>query len=165
MGRIAALAEQHYQKYLPQTYQGLEDKEAFFQNLETEAEAQIDELTDRFSEEETPSPDETFEQKAGRLRSARQRAEELVMRETVLLDPATVETEDQEQETGYPPSLDPLTPPEPATPEDRQLASAMTDFQDATAEWNEQRRSQQPTSPPQSPSPSDPTTPERPPTE
>lgn len=158
MGLIATLAEQHYKKYLPQTYQGLEDPEEFFRNLEEEAQEQIDDLTDRFSMEETAPPDETFAQKAGRLRSARQRAEELVMRETVLLDPATVETEDQEQETGFPPSLDPLTPPEPATPEDRQLAEAMTEFQDATAEWNEQRTSQQP------PSPSGPTTPESPPT-
>lgn len=142
MGRIATLAEEHYKKYLPKTYQGLSDPAEFFRNLETEADQQIDDLTDRLAGPDLPT--ETFEDRAGRLKNARARAEELVMRETVLLDPATVETERDPQETDYPSTTDPLTPPEPETPEDRELAAAMTDFQDATAELAAMPTSQQP---------------------
>jgi hypothetical protein len=140
MGRIAALAEEHYRKFLPKTYAGLTDRATFFQNLETEAESQIDVLADRLAGEDPP--DEEYNKTVGRLRSARQQAEELVMRETVLLDPATVEPEQ-----------------EPEMPEDQELQTALTDFQDATAELEEQRISSQ-TRPPNQP---DPTTPESPP--
>lgn len=154
MGRIAALAEQHYKKYLPQTYQGLTDREEFFRNLETEAEQQIEDLTDRLAGPDLPGED--FLDRAARLKTARQSAEELVMRETVLLDPATVETERDPQETDYPPSTDPLVPAEPQTPEDRQLATALTEFQEAAQDLAEMRTSQQPPSPSGSPTPDSP---------
>lgn len=142
MGRIATLAEEHYKRFLPKTYQGLTDREDFFRNLETEADQQIDDLTDRLAGPDLP--DETFEDRAGRMKNARARAEELVMRETVLLDPATVETERDPKETDYPPSTDPLEPMEAQTPEDQELASAMADFQEASAELAEMPSSQQP---------------------
>lgn len=153
MGRLAMLAQEHYEKLLPKTYAGLTDPETFFRNLETEAEQQIDDLTDRFADVDL-NPAETFEEKVGRLKNARQRAEEIVLRETVLIDPATVETETDSQETDYPSTTD------LATPEDRELASAMADFQEATEELAEIRSSSQP---PQSQSASP--MPDSPPTE
>lgn len=138
MGRLATLAEEHYKQHLPKTYQGLTDPATFFRNLETEAESQIDDLTDRIAGADLPTED--FSQRAGRLRQARLSAEEIVMRETVLIDPATVETETQE--TDYPPSTDPLSLPE--TPEDRELVSALTEFQEAAQELAEMPTSLKP---------------------
>lgn len=157
MGRLATLAQEHYGKFLPKTYAGLTDPETFFRNLETEAEEQIDDLADRIAGPDLPN--ETFEEKAGRMRQARLSAEEIVMRETVLIDPATVESERDQPETGYPSTTDPLVPTGPMPPEDRQLAEAMSEFQDATAELAETRPRQ--TEPPKNqPAP---TTPDSPP--
>lgn len=153
MGRLATIAEEHYRKFLPKTYEGLTDPAAFFRNLETEAEQQIEALTDRLEGADLPGED--LMAKAGRLRQARLSAEEIVMRETVLIDPATVELEREPQETDYPSTGDPLVPPQPETPEDRQLALAMTDWQDAVAELAETRPSSRP----------EPTTPDSPPKE
>lgn len=154
MGRIAALAEEHYKKYLPETYRELMDPETFFRNLETEADQQIDDLTDRLAGPDLPLED--FAAKAGRLKSARSRAEELVMRETVLLDPATVETERSPQETDYPPTIDPLVPQPPQTPLDRQLATALADFHEAATDLASMPSSPQP--PSGSPTPDSPPT-------
>lgn len=157
MGRLATLAEEHYRKFLPETYKGLTDPATFFRNLETEAEQQIDDLADRMAGPDLPG--EEFLARAARLKTARQSAEELVIRETVLLDPATVESERAPLETGYPSTTDPLTPEEPQTPEDRDLAAAMQEFQDAATELAEMPTSLKP---PQNPS--DSPTPGSPPT-
>lgn len=154
MGRIAALAEEHYKKYLPKTYQGLTDPEEFFRNLETEADQQIDDLTDRIAGPDLPN--EEFLAKAARLKTARQSAEELVMRETVLLDPATVESERDPLETDYPPTTDPLEPAPQMAPEDRQLSTALTEFQEAATDLAETRPSRQPPDPSGSPTPDSP---------
>jgi hypothetical protein len=135
MGRIAVLAEEHYRKFLPKTYAELSNPQEFFQNLEDEADSQIDDLSDRLAGEDPPG--EEFLAKAARLRSARQRAEELVMRETVLLDPATVEPEQE--------------------PEDQELQTALTDFQEASTELAEMRSSQKrPPNQPDQPTPDSP---------
>lgn len=142
MGRLATLAEEHYRKFLPETYKGLTDPETFFRNLETEAEQQIDDLADQLAGPDLPQED--FLVRAARLRTARQSAEELVIRETVLIDPATVETERAPLETDYPSTTDPLVPQQPQTPEDRDLAAAIQDYQDAATELAEMPTSLQP---------------------
>ena len=152
MGRLAAIAEEHYRKFLPKTYAGLTDPATFFQNLQEDAEQQIQDLEDQIAGLDVPG--EEFLAKAGRLRQARLSAEEIVMRETVLLDPATVESEREPQETGYPSTTD----LEPLTPEDREFQAAMTEFQEAAEELAEQRSSQN-----RPPNRLDPTTLESPP--
>lgn len=105
MDRLAYLAQEHWQKYLPTAYASIEDKRGFFQTLSDEAQAQIEDL-----EESLRGPDqadEPFADRMGRYRMARLQAEEIVFRE-LLLPPA--EGND---------------PQEPQTREDAELEQAM----------------------------------------
>lgn len=108
MDRLAYLAQEHWQKYLPTAYASIEDKRGFFQTLSDEAQARIEDL-----EESLQGPDqadEPFADRVGRYRMARLQAEEIVFRE-VLLPPA--EGDDM---------------PEPQTRKDVEFEQAMEDL-------------------------------------
>jgi hypothetical protein len=143
MGRLALMAEKHYQKYLPETYNSLNSssRPAFFLNLEAEAQDQIDRLADDLA---GPDPDgETFQARANRLQTARREAESQVIREFLLPDPEQVE-QAAKPDSPYPTPLQ----PEPASPEDRDLQEAMNEFAEAAADLAEmQPPSSAPTTP------------------
>lgn len=126
MGRLAVIAEQHWKEHLPKAYAALKDKTAFFAEQEDEAERQIEELAETL-EGEAP-PDETYQQRMGRLMMARRDAESQVMREFLLPAPETT--------------------PEPENPIDRQLDDAAAQFAQAR---DELAAMQQPTSEPTTP--------------
>ena len=132
MGRIAELAETHWRKYLPQGYRQIRDRVAFFEELETEAERLIEETATAL--EGTAPEGETFLDKAARLRVARHEAEATVLRDLVLIDPVTAETE---RAPGQ---------PDPESPEDRMLGEAIREFHEAKQELQHLRMG--PTDPP-----------------
>ena len=132
MGRIAELAEMHWRKYLPQGYRQIGDRVAFFEELETEAERLIEETVTAL--EGTAPEGETFLDKAARLRVARHEAEATVLRDLVLIDPVTAETE---RAPGQ---------PDPESPEDRELREAIVGFHEARQELTHLRMG--PTDPP-----------------
>ncbi len=103
MDRLAYLAQEHWQKYLPTAYASIEDKRSFFQRLSDEAQSQIEDF-----EESLRGPDqadEPFMDRVGRYRMARLQAEEIVFRELLLppaegddtLEPQTPEDVELEQ--------------------------------------------------------------------
>lgn len=123
MGRYAAIAEQHYRKWLPEAYAEIKDRAAFFQVLEDEAHSQVEDLEDSFC---GPDPDEeTFVVRLARFKWARFMAEEIVFRDFLLPEPevtdANREESRQEAET------------------DRELASALTEFQRLLGELRDQQ--------------------------
>lgn len=84
MGRWAAMAEDHWRRYLPNAYAQLTDREAFFAEIEEEAQRQVEDLEDQLTGTEPPG--ETMAHRLTRYRRARQMAEEVVIAE-VILDP------------------------------------------------------------------------------
>lgn len=126
MGRIAVLAENHWQKYLPATYARIKDPEQFFLDLEAAAQQQIDQLADSLEPE--PQPGETFQQRAGGLAMAQRDAESAVLREMVLLPAETDST------TMLADGIEPSSTGRSETPEDRELRAAMNDWADAKQE-------------------------------
>lgn len=112
MGEMATLAQQHHEKYLPEVAAALTDPEGYYQGLESQAQDLIDQYVDQ--EAETTVPGETFSQRAGRLSMAQSRGREQAMREVIC--PA------------------PTPAPEVETPEDRDLAEALAEFQTALGE-------------------------------
>jgi hypothetical protein len=134
---LAALAEQWYQQYLPQAYDGMSPTEraTFFGTLGEQAAQEIEQVSEALAGDDPPN--ETFEEKAGRLNAARAQATELVMRQTLLalLPPDWPET------NGYPDQAtpDPQMPPTPDAT-DVNLAEAMAEFSDAASELAQQKR-------------------------
>lgn len=83
MGRMAALAERHWAKYLPEAYASIKDKAAFFQRLEDEAADQIEDLQDDLTPPQTSDP-ETYAQTRARLTTGQRLAESQVFREVLM---------------------------------------------------------------------------------
>ncbi len=89
MGRLATMAQNHYERWLPEQYAQIEDRSEFFLNLEEEALNQIDTLADDLAG--TGPPDEPFMDRVGRLRMARFNAEAQVIRELIASARRTVQ--------------------------------------------------------------------------
>lgn len=88
VNQYAAMAEKHYQQFLPDQYQQLSPE--FFTSLGEQIEDQIDELAATLAGED--QPDEMYLDKVGRLNAARQMARERVLAQ-MLPDPeAELET-------------------------------------------------------------------------
>ena len=85
MNQYAAMAERHWRRCRPSRVAEMDDPGSFFSNLGEEVAAQIEDLTADLAGDDPPG--ETFMEKVGRLNMARLRAEEIVLRETVLLPP------------------------------------------------------------------------------
>lgn len=85
MNQYAALAERHWRRWLPSRVAAMDDPASFFSNLGEEVAEQIEDLTAELAGDDPAG--ETYMDKVGRLNMARLRAEEAVLRETVLLPP------------------------------------------------------------------------------
>lgn len=94
MNQYALMAKSHWARWLPARYAQLTDPDSFFTTLGEQAEAQIADLMMELAGDDPPGED--YLVKLGRLNMARLRAEEIVLRELILL-PAEPGTEDPDQ--------------------------------------------------------------------
>jgi len=85
MNRYGLMAQTHWARWLPARYAAIEDPEAFFAGLGTQAAAQIDDLALELAGDDRPG--EGYLGKAGRLGQARRQAEEIVLADLILLTP------------------------------------------------------------------------------
>jgi len=85
MNAYGAMAQRHWQRWLPSRYTQISDPSSFFSTLGEQTQTRVADLT-----QDLAGPDpagETYLQKVGRLTNARMRAEEIVLPETILLEP------------------------------------------------------------------------------
>lgn len=85
MNQYGAMAQRHWERWLPQRFQSIPNPTEFFTDLGEQVWSQIDDLALQLAGND--QPDETYLAKVGRLTNARQRAEEIVLPEQVLLPP------------------------------------------------------------------------------
>jgi hypothetical protein len=135
MSPLATLAQEWYQQYLPQAYEGIEDKPTFFGTLGEQAAQEIDQVADQLAGPDIPG--EVFTEKLGRLTQARTAATELVLRQTLLaLLPPDWPDSDYPSQATPDPGMAPKTP----DASDLALAEAMAEFQEAQSELAQQNR-------------------------
>lgn len=91
MNQYGAMAQRHWERWLPQRYQSIPNPTEFFTDLGELVWSQIDELAPQLAGDDPQS--ETYLAKVGRLNNARQRAEEIVLPEQVLLPPELASVE------------------------------------------------------------------------
>lgn len=103
----AAMAQQHWARFLPNRYQTIEDPDSFFSRLGREVAEEIDQLTHQMAGDDQPNED--YLGKLGRLNAARNQAREKVLSERILL-PAEPGTAEDETEPATPPSDDDWIP-------------------------------------------------------
>ncbi len=85
MNSYGMQAKAHWRRWLPTRYAGLTDPESFFTKLGKQVETRIGDL---MMELAGPSqPEASYLETVGRLNNARARATEIVLRESVLLNP------------------------------------------------------------------------------
>jgi hypothetical protein len=96
MNHYGTQAQNHWRNYLPESYAQISDPATFFTELGERAETQIVDLQVQLAGEDIPG--EGYLGKVGRLNNAKMRAEEIVLREEVLIAP--------EKTTYYDPELD-----------------------------------------------------------
>jgi hypothetical protein len=97
MNKYAQHAMSHWQRTDPDRFQQIPepDRERFFQELGEQAERQIQELEDQLAGSDPPQ--EAYLDKVGRLNAARQQAEEIVLRELILIpEPSKTDPEPTE---------------------------------------------------------------------
>jgi hypothetical protein len=80
-----AMARRHWERWLPGQYAAIEDPGGFFAALGEEAARQVDDLAAQLAG--AGKPGEGYLERAGRLASARARAEEIVLPQRVLPPP------------------------------------------------------------------------------
>ena len=86
MGRFAQMAEEHWRLHLTADYERIADKAAFFADIEDVAMNQVEELAEHLRGQDPP--DELFADRMGRFVRARGTAEEIVIREVVVIAPS-----------------------------------------------------------------------------
>ena len=96
MNKYGTQAQTHWRDYLPERYAQITNPETFFTEMGERAANEIADLEVQLAGED--SPGEGYLGKVGRLNNARSRAEEMVLREEVLVAP--------EKATRYDPELD-----------------------------------------------------------
>ena len=79
------MAQRHWERWLPEQYAAVEDPGAFVTALGEEAARQVDDLAAQLAGD--GGPGEGYVERAGRLASARARAEEIVLQQRVLPAP------------------------------------------------------------------------------
>lgn len=113
MNHYGARAQQHWQTFLPTMYSQISDPETFFTQLGEQVEEEIDTQAEA---QAGPDPvGESYLEKLGRLRTARQAAEHQVLQEMVLL-PAEPGSPMDETEPGETPFDSETSPPLQQTP-------------------------------------------------
>ncbi len=85
MNRYGLMAREHWERWLPVRYAAIEDPDSFFSDMGNRVAERIDQLARQIAGDDQPG--EGYLGKAGRLGQARQQAEEIVLTETVLLQP------------------------------------------------------------------------------
>jgi hypothetical protein len=85
MNYYGEMAREHWARWLPSRLAEIRDRDSFFSDLGSQAEARIDALADQLAGDDQPG--EGYLAKAGRLGQARRQAEEIVLPEIILLDP------------------------------------------------------------------------------
>lgn len=104
MNSYGMQAKAHWQRWLPTRYAGLTDPESFFTELGQRVETRIGDLMMELAGPD--QPEAGYLETVGRLNNARARATEIVLRESVLLDP-----EPGTEEMGEDPTSDPVDGP------------------------------------------------------
>jgi len=114
MNQYATMALRHWRRFRPNQYAQIADPIRFFSELGSRVETGIADLAEALAGEDVPG--ETFLAKTGRLTAARQRAQEMILAEEVLVpaEPGTemdetdpegeIEDQDEPEETGMPPA-------------------------------------------------------------
>ena len=85
MNRYGLMARNHWARWLPSRFAGIEDPDSFFSDLGKQVAERIDQLALRLAGDDQPG--EGYLGKAGRLGQARHQAEEIVLAEMALLPP------------------------------------------------------------------------------
>jgi hypothetical protein len=85
MNHYGSQAMEHWRRWLPSRYGAITNPAEFFEDLGRQVEGQIAELSTQLAGEDPPG--ESYLDKVGRLNMARTQAEEIVLRELVLLAP------------------------------------------------------------------------------
>ena len=108
MNHYGVTAKRHWERWLPIRYAAIQDPDNFFSTLGEEVAKRIADLTLDLAGDDPPRED--YLVKVGRLNMARLQAEEIVLREQVLLSPepgADPETDAQDEQV---PESHPETP-------------------------------------------------------
>jgi hypothetical protein len=92
MNQYGATAQRHCARWLPQRYAAIPDPDSFFSTLGQEVAQQVSDLMLELAGDDPPG--EEYLVKVGRLNAARNQAEEIVLRERVLLPPEPGALED-----------------------------------------------------------------------
>jgi hypothetical protein len=98
MNRYGAMARRHWERWLPGQHVAIEDPDAFFALLGEEAARQVDDLAERLAGDGRPG--EGYLERAGRLASARARAEEIVLPQQVLSPSEPFADDEQDDSEG-----------------------------------------------------------------
>jgi hypothetical protein len=98
MNRYGEMARRHWARWLPGRYAAIEDPQAFFSGLGTQAGERISALAGQLAGDDQPG--EGYLGKAGRLGEARHRAEQIVLNEMILLEPEPGAGEDSPEDPG-----------------------------------------------------------------
>lgn len=102
MNRYGLMAQRHWAQWLPRRYATISEPDSYFSTLGQEVETRIEDLTAELAGDDRPG--EEYLAKAGRVRAARSRAEEIVLPERVLLAPEPEMNEDPEEDSQPPAS-------------------------------------------------------------
>lgn len=95
MNKYGAMAQKHWQRWLPKRYAALDDPEAFFTELGEHVSDEIATLERDLAGPDHPGED--FMAKVGRLNMARFNAESDLIRQLVLLTPEPGADDDAEE--------------------------------------------------------------------
>lgn len=85
MNHYGNQAMQHWRRWLPARYAAISNPKEFFEDLGQQVQTEIAQLSPQLAGEDPPG--ETYLDKVGRLNMARVQAEQIVLRERVLLMP------------------------------------------------------------------------------
>ena len=87
MNEYGAMAQRHWQRWLPGRYASIEDPDAYFTELGERAAQEIASLWAEMTAREGNPAGEEYVARVGRLNMMRKQAEEQVLHELVLLPP------------------------------------------------------------------------------
>jgi hypothetical protein len=85
MNHYGLMAQKHWRRWLPRRYSEIQNPQSFFSTLGEEVSQAIGDLAPDLAGDSPPG--ETYLSRTGRLTAARRQAEEIVLREQVLLEP------------------------------------------------------------------------------
>jgi len=108
MNHYGMTAQRHWQRWLPTRYAAIQDPDSFFSTLGEQVANRIADLTLDLAGDDPPAED--YLVKVGRLNMARLQAEEIVLREQVLLPPEPGADPDTDAPDEQTPGSQPATP-------------------------------------------------------